>query len=62
MSGKPTGPRFDSSTGQPIPKFDPATGKQNWWDEEGEAPPHTYITHNTQRVINTVKPKLLSVF
>ena len=40
MSGKPTGPRFDSSTGQPIPKFDPATGKQNWWDEEGsEAPP-----------------------
>ena len=40
MSGKPTGPRFDSNTGQPIPKFDPATGKQNWWDEEGsEAPP-----------------------
>ena len=40
MSGKPTGPRFDSSTGQPIPKFDPTTGKQNWWDEEGsEAPP-----------------------
>ena len=35
MSGKPTGPRFDSSTGQPIPKFDPNTGKQNWWDEEG---------------------------
>ena len=35
MSGKPTGPRFDSSTGQPIPKFDPSTGKQNWWDEEG---------------------------
>ena len=35
MSGKPTGPRFDSSTGQPIPKFDPKTGKQNWWDEEG---------------------------
>ena len=36
MSGKPTGPRFDSSTGQPIPKFDPSTGKQNWWHEEGE--------------------------
>ena len=35
MSGKPTGPRFDSSTGQPIPKFDTQTGKQNWWDEEG---------------------------
>ena len=31
----PTGPRFDASTGQPIPKFDPKTGKQNWWDEEG---------------------------
>ncbi len=23
---------------------------------------YTYFTHNTQRVINTVKPKLLSVF
>ena len=36
MSGKPTGPRFDCNTGQPIPKFDPNTGKQNWWHEEGE--------------------------
>ena len=37
-------------------------------DKQGEIPPilypsiYTYITHNTQRVINTVKPKLLSVF
>ena len=23
-------PRFDVNTGQPIPKFDPETGKQNW--------------------------------
>ena len=23
-------PRFDGETGQPIPKFDPQTGKQNW--------------------------------
>ena len=23
-------PRFDGITGQPIPKFDPQTGKQNW--------------------------------
>ena len=23
-------PRFDANTGQPIPKFDPETGKQNW--------------------------------
>ena len=23
-------PRFDANTGQPIPKFDAATGKQNW--------------------------------
>ena len=25
-------PRFDPMTGQPIPKFDPQTGQQNWWD------------------------------
>ena len=24
------GAKFDAKTGQPIPKFDPATGKQNW--------------------------------
>ena len=23
-------PRFDANTGQPIPKFDPDTGAQNW--------------------------------
>ena len=23
-------PKFDVNTGQPIPKFDPQTGKQNW--------------------------------
>ena len=27
------GARFDVNTGQPIPKFDPNTGRQNWWDE-----------------------------
>ena len=26
----PFGARFHPSTGQPIPKFDPETGKQNW--------------------------------
>ena len=26
----PSGPRFDPNTGQPIPKFDGETGKQNW--------------------------------
>ena len=25
-----TGAKFDAYTGQPIPKFDPATGRQNW--------------------------------
>ena len=24
------GAKFDANTGQPIPKFDPETGKQNW--------------------------------
>ena len=26
------GAKFDPNTGQPIPKFDPTTGKQNWSD------------------------------
>ena len=26
----PFAPRFDVNTGQPIPKFDPDTGKRNW--------------------------------
>ena len=26
----PRGAKFDPNTGQPIPKFDPETGKQNW--------------------------------
>jgi hypothetical protein len=29
-AGKPWGSKFDPETGQAIPKFDPATGKQNW--------------------------------
>ena len=28
----PRGARFDPQTGQPIPKFDPITGVQNWFD------------------------------
>ena len=31
-TGGAWGARFDTNTGQPIPKFDPATGKQNWDD------------------------------
>ncbi len=36
-TGKPIAPagggaRFDPNTGAPIPKFDPMTGKQNWFD------------------------------
>ena len=31
------GARFDVNTGKPIPKFDPETGKQNWWDGPAEA-------------------------
>ena len=27
------GSRFDPETGAPLPKFDPATGKQNWFDD-----------------------------
>ena len=38
MGGLPVaGERFDVTTGQPIPKFDPNTGRQNWWDA-GEGP------------------------
>ena len=29
-TGGAWGARFDPNTGQPIPKFDPMTGKQNW--------------------------------
>ena len=29
-TGGAWGNRFDTNTGQPIPKFDPTTGKQNW--------------------------------
>ena len=32
-----SGARFDVNTGKPIPKFDPETGKQNWWDGPAEA-------------------------
>ena len=28
----PQGARFDPQTGKPIPKFDPMTGVQNWFD------------------------------
>ena len=28
----PFGAKFDPVTSQPIPKFDPQTGKQNWFD------------------------------
>ena len=31
-TGGAWGARFDTMTGQPIPKFDPLTGKQNWED------------------------------
>ena len=31
-AGGAWGLRFDPNTGQPIPKFDPTTGKQNWGD------------------------------
>ena len=27
------GSKFDPETGAPLPKFDPATGKQNWFDD-----------------------------
>ena len=33
-TGSPEGKkpkRFDSETGEPLPKFDPHTGEQNWW-------------------------------
>ena len=31
------GNKFDPMTGAPLPKFDPNTGQQNWWDD-GETP------------------------
>ena len=30
IPNRPRGAKFDPNTGQPIPKFDPATGVQNW--------------------------------
>ena len=33
-TGGAWGARFDPNTGQPIPKFDPMTGKQNWEDAQ----------------------------
>ena len=35
-TGGAWGARFDPNTGQPIPKFDPMTGKQNWDDGLGD--------------------------
>ena len=33
----PPGSKFDPNTGAPIPKFDPQTGKQNWFDDSPAA-------------------------
>ena len=33
------GTRFDPETGAELPKFDPDTGKQNWWDEAESSTP-----------------------
>ena len=30
VTPQPSGAMFDPNTGQPIPKFDPVTGAQNW--------------------------------
>ena len=30
ISSTISGAKFNPNTGQPIPKFDPQTGKQNW--------------------------------
>ena len=35
----PFGAKFDPMTGQPIPKFDPHTGQQNWSDSVTDAAP-----------------------